>query len=142
MTEFQDQQTQANDVTETTNQRSYAEWTTFLISSGILLSLVALVLYDWFLMQQSPAILEVEPQAVIEINQQQYYQPFVVKNVGGSVAESVQVVASLSMGHSSTSEVGEQEIPFLAAGEDKSGYFVFSHNPSQGELRLRVASYR
>jgi len=141
MTEFQDQ-TEGNDFAEATHKRSYAEWTTFLISSGILLALVTLILYDWFLTQQSPAILQVEPQAEVEIREEQYYQPFVLKNVGGSVAESVQVVASLKMEGSQTAEVGEQEIPFLAAGEEKSGYFVFSHDPRQGELSLRVASYR
>ena len=41
-----------------------------------------------------------------------------------------------------TDETGEQQIASLSGGEQVQGSFVFSHDPSQGELVLRVASYR
>lgn len=132
--------------TETTSnssqRRNYAEWITFITSSFVLATLIGLIFYDWFLTQQSPPILEVKSQSVVEIRGGQYYQPFVLKNVGGNFAESVQVIASLSIDSSQELEVGEQEISFLAAGEEKSGYFIFTHDPRVGKLNLRVASYR
>ncbi|MGA0201230.1 MAG: hypothetical protein ACO3NK_19315, partial [Prochlorotrichaceae cyanobacterium] len=41
-----------------------------------------------------------------------------------------------------TDETGEQQIASLSGGETVQGSFVFSHDPSQGDLILRVASYR
>lgn len=137
------QRSQEAEATPTSNnKRNCAEWITFIVSSCILLTLVGLILYDWLLSQQSPPILEVQSEAVVEIRQGQYYQPFVLKNVGGSFAESVQVIASLTLDSPDEIEVGEQEISFLAAGEKKNGYFVFTHDPREGELSVRVASYR
>lgn len=128
---------------QTPLQRNFAEWITFAVSSFILLALVGLIVYDWLLSQQSPPILQVQPQAMVEVREGQFYQQFVLKNVGGSFAESVQVIASLeSIDSSNELEVGEQEISFLAAGEQKTGYFIFTHDPRQGELSVRVASYR
>lgn len=123
-------------------KRNCAEWITFIASSCILLALIALILYDWLLSQQSPPVLQVETQTGVEVREGQFYQPFVLKNVGGSFAESVQVIASLTIDAPNNLEVGEQEISFLAAGEKKSGYFIFTHDPRQGELSVRVASYR
>lgn len=135
-------QSQTETSSESPKQRNCAEWVTFFTSSGVLLVLIGLILYDWLLTQQSPPILQVTPQSVVEIRQEQFYQPFVIKNVGGSFAESVQIIASLSIDSPDTLEVGEQEISFLAAGEEKSGYFIFTHDPREGELTMRVASYR
>jgi uncharacterized protein (TIGR02588 family) len=39
-------------------------------------------------------------------------------------------------------ESGEQQIDFLASGEKEEGAFVFSRDPRQGELVMRVASYK
>lgn len=123
-------------------KRNCAEWITFAVSSLILLALIGLILYDWLLSQQSPPVLQVHSQGMVEIREGQFYQPFVLKNVGGSFAESVQVIASLTIDSPDNLEIGEQEISFLAAGEQKTGYFVFTHDPREGELSVRVASYR
>ncbi|AFZ44607.1 hypothetical protein PCC7418_2460 [Halothece sp. PCC 7418] len=136
------EQSEDNAASSTSQKRNCAEWITFMISSCILLALVGLILYDWLLSQQSPPILQVKTESVVEIREGQFYQPFVLENVGGSFAESVQVIASLSLHPPDDLEVGEQEISFLAAGEKKSGYFVFTHDPREGELNVRVASYR
>ncbi|PSO46947.1 MAG: TIGR02588 family protein [Cyanobacteria bacterium SW_9_44_58] len=135
-------QSQTETTAESPKQRNWAEWMTFIASSSILLTLIGLIIYDWLLTQQSPPILEVHPQGVVEIRQEQFYQPFLIKNVGGNFAESVQIVASLTINSPEDMEVGEQQISFLAAGEQKSGYFIFTHDPREGELTMRVASYR
>ncbi len=142
MSKIEQRSQQAETPSTPNNQRNCAEWITFMISSCILLTLVGLILYDWLLSQQAPPILQVQSQGVVDIREGQYYQPFVLQNVGGSFAESVQVIASLTLDSPENLEVGEQEISFLAAGEKKNGYFVFTHDPREGELSLRVASYR
>jgi len=141
MSEAQEQ-SQGKAASTASEKRNCAEWITFLISSCILLALIGLILYDWLLSQQSPPVLQVKTEAVVEIREGQFYQPFVLENMGGSYAESVQVIASLTINPPNDLEVGEQEISFLAAGEKKSGYFIFTHDPREGELSVRVASYR
>ena len=42
----------------------------------------------------------------------------------------------------SAEQRGEQQIDFLAGGEAEEGVFLFSRNPQNGELSLRVASYQ
>ena len=66
---------------------------------------------------------------------------FEITNRGGDIAQSVQVVAELHI-PGEPDEEGEQEIEFLAGGEQKRGNFVLSHDPRKGELVLRVASYK
>jgi uncharacterized protein (TIGR02588 family) len=39
-------------------------------------------------------------------------------------------------------EVGEQQIDFLSSGETEEGAFVFSRDPRNVELVVRVASYK
>ncbi len=109
MSEAQEQ-SQGKAASTASEKRNCAEWITFLISSCILLALIGLILYDWLLSQQSPPVLQVKTEAVVEIREGQFYQPFVLEN--------------------------------LAAGEKKSGYFIFTHDPREGELSVRVASYR
>jgi uncharacterized protein (TIGR02588 family) len=51
------------------------------------------------------------------------------------------VIAELSI-NGKVEEDGEQQIDFLASGETEEGAFVFSRDPRQGELVVRVASYK
>ena len=39
-------------------------------------------------------------------------------------------------------ETGTQQIDFLSRREKRSGEFIFSRDPQQGELKIRVASYK
>uniref|UniRef100_A0ACD5GPH3 TIGR02588 family protein n=1 Tax=Desertifilum tharense IPPAS B-1220 TaxID=1781255 RepID=A0ACD5GPH3_9CYAN len=71
----------------------------------------------------------------------QYYVPFSVINSGGTTAEAVQVIAELRV-NGSLLESGEQQIDFLASDERQEGAFVFTRNPQQAELTIRVASYK
>lgn len=122
-------------------KRNVAEWITFGIACCVLAALVALIIYDWALVQNRPPILQVAPVgAAVEI-EEQFYQPFAIANRGGSIAHSVQVIASLSLPGGEVEE-GQQEINFLAGGERKQGCFIFRHHPRQGELLMRVASYK
>ncbi|MBD1998534.1 TIGR02588 family protein [Leptolyngbya sp. FACHB-541] len=122
--------------------RSLAEQTTFGIAGLILAMIVGLVLYIWFDEQkQQPPDITVSRQGAVREASGQFYVPFEIENVGGGTAESVQVIAELRI-DGEVEESGEQQIDFLSGGETEEGAFVFSRNPEEGELVLRVASYK
>lgn len=122
--------------------RSPAEWTTFGIAVSILAVVIGLVLYDWLTMKRQPPMLALmHDSKAVHAAQGQFYVPFTVANTGGETAESVQVIAELRV-NGEVEEAGEQQIDFLAGDETEEGAFVFSRDPRQGELILRVASYK
>lgn len=121
--------------------RSPAEWTTFSIALFILAVIVGLVLYKWLTQKNQPPVLSITRQSDIREAPGQFYVPFSVTNSGGETAESVQVMAELRI-NGEVEEAGEQQIDFLASGEKEEGAFVFSRDPRQGELVIRVASYK
>lgn len=121
--------------------RTTAEWITTGIASLILGTIVALVIFVWVSRQDTPAAISVSQQEAVRVTGGQFYLPFVVVNRGGETAEAVQVVAELRIG-GKVEETGEQQIDFLSPGETGRGAFVFSRNPSEGEVILRVASYK
>lgn len=122
--------------------RSLAEWVSFAIATCIVALLVGLVLYDWATQKNQPPILSVTPKGrEIRQAQDQFYVPFEITNTGGKTAESVQIIAELSV-NGKVEESGEQQIDFLSGGETEEGAFVFTRNPQDGELTVRVASYK
>jgi uncharacterized protein (TIGR02588 family) len=122
-------------------QRSLAERTTFGIALIILTIIVGLVIYKWLTQKNQPPVLSLQHSSEIREVPGQYYVPFAVRNTGGETAESVQVIAELRI-NGEVEESGEQQIDFLASGEKEEGAFVFSRDPRQGELVVRVASYK
>lgn len=126
---------------EEQSERSWAEWVTFSIALFILAVVISLVGYTWLNDKNQPPILAVnKKQTIREINGQ-FYVFFEVVNTGGETAESVQVIAELKI-NGEVAETGEQQIDFLSGGESEEGGFIFSQNPRQGQLIMRVASYR
>jgi len=140
------QATQATDKQRTRTQsppqhrRSFAEWVTFGIAALILVTIASLVIYDWVGTPPSPPIISLTQNGEIREADGLFYVPFTITNTGGDTAEAVQVIAELRIGDEV--EAGEQQIDFLAGDETAEGAFVFSRNPKDGELRLRVASYK
>ncbi|MGB3207929.1 MAG: TIGR02588 family protein [Crinalium sp.] len=122
-------------------ERSLAEWVTFASATFILILIVGLVVYNWFTQEDQPPVLSVTRNGEIRQVKGQYYVPFTVTNVGGDTAESVQIIAELRQ-NGQAEETGEQQIDFLSSGETAEGAFIFSTNPSEGELNVRVASYK
>jgi uncharacterized protein (TIGR02588 family) len=121
--------------------RSSAEWTTFSIAVLILSAIIGLVLFQWLTQKNQPPMLSVTRQSEIRQAPGQFYVPFSVTNTGGETAESVQVIAELRI-NGKIEEVGEQQIDFLSSGETEEGAFVFSRDPRNVELVVRVASYK
>ncbi|HEX6288843.1 MAG TPA: TIGR02588 family protein [Herpetosiphonaceae bacterium] len=124
----------------TAPHRSPAEMVTFGVAVAILLMIAGLVIYDWVATPSTPPAISLTQSDTIREIDGQFYVPFTIENTGGSTAESVQVSAELKIGDEV--EEGEQQIDFLAAGETQEGAFVFSRDPAEGELTMRVASYK
>lgn len=122
-------------------QRIPAEWITFTIASFIVAVIVGLVLFIWMTQNDQPPLLSVSLDSQVRQEQGQYYVPFSVTNTGGGTAESVQVIGELRI-NGEVEEHGEQQIDFLSSGEKEEGAFIFHRDPEQGELSVRVASYK
>lgn len=120
---------------------STAEWISLAIAAALLTIVIGLVVFLWASdRQRQPPLLEIS-QATMRQSQGQFYVPFMVVNTGGQTAESVQVVAELRI-DGVVVESGEQTLDFLSSQETAEGAFVFTRNPQQGELVMRVASYQ
>jgi uncharacterized protein (TIGR02588 family) len=122
--------------------RSTAEWVSLGISSILLTGVIGLVIYTWTASehQQPPEVSVVSSPEVREAGGQ-FYVPFTVTNEGGGTAESVQIIAELSI-DGEVEETGEQQIDFLSGGETEEGAFIFTRDPQAGDLVVRVASYK
>lgn len=121
--------------------RSLAEWTTLSLASLVLAAIAGLVIHNWATQQKRPPVLQLDRNGEIRETEGQFYVPFEVSNVGGETVESVQVIAELRV-NGEVEESGDQQIDFLSEGEKEEGAFVFRRNPRQGELTVRVASYK
>ncbi|MGD1865530.1 MAG: TIGR02588 family protein [Phormidesmis sp.] len=130
----------ANPTVGSSPGRSLAEWITLTLSTLVLLTLVALVLYDWQLSRNIPPAFQVEITEATRLTEGRYYVPFTLKNTGGRIARTVQVIAELHL-PDGNDETGEQQFDFLSGSERKKGGFVFEHNPQTGDLVVRVASF-
>lgn len=126
---------------EQQQKRTPAEWITFAIACFILFTLIGLVLYNWLTKKHEPPIISVTRNTPIRETQGQFYVPFTVTNTGGETAESVLIIAELRV-NGEVLESGDQQIDFLSSGETQEGAFIFSRNPSQGQLIVRSSSYK
>lgn len=127
--------------TEPKPERSLAEWITFGISLSILAIVISLVGYMWLNEKNQPPILTVHKKQTIREIDGKFYVPFEIVNIGGETAASVQIIAELQIADKVV-EAGEQQIDFLSDDEKEEGAFIFSQNPNQGQLTVRVASYK
>ena len=130
-----------NDSSKPSQSRSFAEWLSFSIAIVIVTAIVALVLYRWQTQEKQPPLLSLNSQGEVRQAEGQFYVPFTVVNRGGETVEAVQVVGELLI-NGQVEETGEQQIDFLSSHETESGAFIFSRNPQEGQLIIRVASYK
>lgn len=120
---------------------SIAELVLFSLASFILSIIIGLVIYSWMNGENNPPVLSVNLASEIRSVNGQFYVPFAVTNTGGITAESVEIVAKLYI-KGKVEESGQQEVTFLSGGEVQEGAFIFSKNPQDGKLIVRVASYK
>lgn len=105
------------------------------------MGLFFLICYTWATGDNNLPILSIVTESNIRQVKQHYYVPFIVENKGGETAESVEIIANLAVGDNIV-ETGRQQIDFLSRKERQLGEFVFTHDPQQGRLNIRVASYK
>lgn len=118
-----------------------AEQITFAIACLILGAIISLVLLAWATEGDAPPVLSVQTQlGDVRSAEGQFYVPYQVTNTGGKTAESVQVMGELQI--NGITESGDQTIDFLSKNEVEEGAFMFSRDPRQGNLSIRVASYK
>jgi uncharacterized protein (TIGR02588 family) len=122
-------------------KRTVAEWVTFGIASSILGVIIGLVVYTGLNNKQQPPLIYITQKQVTFKSNKQYYVPFEIVNRGNKTAESVQILAELKL-NNQIEETGEQQIDFLSSGEKEEGAFIFTQDPRQGQLKIRVASYK
>lgn len=122
-------------------QQTLAEKVSFTLSLSIVTLIVVLICYTWLTGDNEPPVLSVTKESQIRYIDQQYYVPFTVTNSGGETAESVEILATLSLPDEQR-QIGRQEIDFLSPKEKRSGEFIFTRNLQEGKLEIRVASYK
>jgi uncharacterized protein (TIGR02588 family) len=122
--------------------RSIAEWTTLAISVAILVGIAGLIGYLHLRGAEEPPHIVAEAR-IDQLREQEgnYYLPIEVVNDGDQTVEDVVIEATLDSG-SGEPEIAEFAITFLAGGEHVVGTFVFTSDPSTGDLTIRPVSYR
>lgn len=121
--------------------RSFAEWISFSVALCIVSVIAALIVYVWVSDRDRPAVLDLQQTEPIRETDGKFYIPFELANSGGETVESVQVIAELQMS-GEVVESGDLQFDFLSQGEKESGVFIFKRNPREGQLVLRVSSYK
>ena len=122
-------------------KRSLAERVSFSISLFIVSIIFFLVCFAWITGDNNPPVLSVKTGSDIRHIEEQYYLPFTITNSGGETVESVEIVAKL-LSNDEEIETGRQQVDFLSRQEERSGEFIFNHDPHRGKLTIRVASYK
>lgn len=122
-------------------RQSSAEKVSFSISLSIVAAIAIAIGYTWLTGDTNPPTLSITTSTNIRQVEGQYYVPFTVNNIGGSTAESVETIAELRSSDGNL-ETGSQQFDFLSRKEKRDGEFIFTHNPQQGQLTIRVASYK
>lgn len=120
--------------------RTRAEWVTFALALALIGLVVGLIGLSWATGPTGPAVLTAVQSEPITRDGSTYRVPFEVRNEGGEAAESVQVMAELTIAGEVAGE-GEQSFMFLSGGEVERGEFFFADDPTTGELVIRVAGY-
>lgn len=110
---------------------------TLLISTLLVAAFTGFLLYAWLVERKEDG----PPRPVVRVGEVtaqdgSYRVPFKLRNEGPQTLELVQVRAVLG------EEEGEQVVDFLAHEEEVEGAFLFTTDPREGRLSVRVASYR
>lgn len=122
--------------------RSIAERTTLAISASVILAFLGVIIWLEVNSNGKPAIIAVEPQTEqVRHDETGYYLSVIVRNDGSQTVEDVRIQASLTTADGAT-EIREFGIDFLVRDETAAGMFVFTQDPTEGDLVVTAASYR
>lgn len=121
--------------------RTAAEWITLAVSAGLILAVVALVV--WTSGDgggQPPTIVATPLTATIREAEGRYYLPIEVTKRGARAAEEVVVRAELTTAGETAG--AEFTLVVLAAGETLEATVAFAADPAAGELAVGVVSFQ
>jgi uncharacterized protein (TIGR02588 family) len=118
--------------------RTPAEWTTLVLSSLVLLAVVALIAVELTSTREPPAPVARIDGAIREV-EGAFHVPVMVTNLGDETAAEVQVVATLEV--AGTTSEADQVIDFLAGDEEEDLVFVFGDDPADGSLTVEVSGF-
>jgi uncharacterized protein (TIGR02588 family) len=120
-------------------KKNHLEWTVFGISLALILSVAGLLVYQEMTGGDSPASL-VARAGEARDTPDGYVVPVDVRNEGDTTAEEVQLEATLTWRDGV--ERGEAVLPLVPYRSDRRVWIAFSHDPRDGEIKVRVLGYR
>ena len=120
-------------------KKNNLEWTVFGISLALILSVAGLLVYQEITGGDSPASL-VARAGEARDTADGYVVPVDVRNEGDTTAEEVQLEATLTWDDGV--ERGEAVLPLVPYRSDRRVWIAFSHDPRDGEIKVRVLGYR
>lgn len=121
---------------------SAAEWTTLILSSLIILAIVAGVIWLTVDGDDAPPHIEATP-VMAELRQagDVYSLPIEVTNQGTVAVQEVLVRAEVS-GEGASTETAEFTLDVLAGGETREATVVFRTDPATHDLTVGVVSFQ
>jgi uncharacterized protein (TIGR02588 family) len=118
---------------------SRAEWTIFAAAALLILGVAGVLIADWLSESPEPAAFAVVVERIDEIDGLHHVEAS-VRNTGGQAVAEATVSATLEI-DADVTELDEV-VAFLSPDEETSVTFIFEDDPDDGELRVRVSSYR
>jgi len=117
-------------------KRSVAEWISLCVSAFIVLSLIALVIFNRYNKGDKPAAIFARTlDSLYREDSGTHYIPIEVTNTGSKTAEAVKIQGTLG------EEVRDFDIDFLDSEEKARGTLAFTSDP-RAQLKLEVISFR
>lgn len=122
-------------------KRSAAEWTTLALSLAVIGLLVGLVSYTYLDEDYREVLIDIQPRLdEIRHEQDRFYLPVEVTNLGERTAEDVRVRFSL-VDSDRQPQITELTIGFLPGNGTESGVLVFGSDPATATLTVESISY-
>ena len=122
------------------DERTLAEWVTLLISLAILLTAFAAVTYLYVAGDGDPILISAKVDLDnIRESDGTFYVPVIAYNDGDSSASDVQIEAELTIGEEV--ETSSFAILTLSGNDSETAIIAFSRDPREGEFTVRVTSY-
>lgn len=120
-------------------QKNLIEWLVFGLSLGLVLLVIAALVFEVLRSDTSPARFEVR-LGTIEHAGAMLHVPVTVSNLGGRMAEDVLVEVRIERG--GETETAELQFPRLARQETATGSVIFPQSPAPPDhIEGHVASY-
>ncbi|MGI8889714.1 MAG: hypothetical protein ACR2G0_02885 [Chthoniobacterales bacterium] len=120
-------------------QKNWLEWTVFVFSLVLLLSIVGLLLFEAFSFGDKPANPQMRLGAA-EKHDGYFAVPVSVENQGDATAENVHLAVELQV-PGREKERGEFDLPYLPRRATRQAWVTFRQDPGKGKLEALVLGY-